>query len=627
MEALLGGGHMLAKLSRSVTSVGHEGSTGRVRWTADPSREGAMNIDDGEASTQDSAVAATDTAVENGHAPVADGSADSSEGDSLAADTPAGPETDDRATRSARAAAIVFGIYVVVAFPILLYLGRDYWFRGDDWGLLAGRSLQLDDLFQPQNQHWSTVPILSYRALYSTFGLRSYMPYMAVVIMLHLAVAILARVVMRRAGVGPWVATVVAGTYVLFGPGNENYFLSIQVSMMGSMVCGFAHLLLADHDGPFDKRDALGLAFGVVGLMSSGIAPPLVVIVGLAVLLRRGWLMAFLHTAPLGLIYGVWYVVHREELQAGSGGLTSTSPPLGVIFDWIRDGMSEVFNVLGGFPGVAIALAAMLVVGLYLAWKPLAWSEWRRLASMPAALLLGAPLLFGLLASQRWHTGFVDVGAPRYLDMATAMALPALAVAANAFVQRWKPLGLLVLVLFVIGVPSNVTSFDRRTWNSAVFKGEHDFVLGVAYSELLDEVRRDVYPNPHQFLTDAVTVGFLRDARDDGRLPEEPELGALVLANVTNRLRVSQSPPEGDSSAGFECETHSEPLELRPNKGDQFGIRGGVQISTSKGESRTLPTPYGPTWSGDLLTVEVPDLTLYVSAAPSATTFRWCAPP
>ena len=44
---------------------------------------------------------------------------------------------------------------------------------------------------------------------------------------------------------------------------------AFQVTLDGSMVCGLAHLLSADHDGGFDVRDAIGLGFGIVGLMCS----------------------------------------------------------------------------------------------------------------------------------------------------------------------------------------------------------------------------------------------------------------------------------------------------------------------------------------------------------------------
>src|SRR5690606_18645355 len=130
--------------------------------------------------------------------------------------------------------------------------------------------------------------------------------------------ATLLRVVMRRAGVGPWMATIVAGTFVLYGTGQANIWFAIQMSLVISLAAGVAHLLLADHDGPFDRRDALGLAAGVVGLTSSGVGPAAVAMVGLAVLIRRGWRLALVHTVPLGVLYLAW-VAWQKPLEQGGG--------------------------------------------------------------------------------------------------------------------------------------------------------------------------------------------------------------------------------------------------------------------------------------------------------------------
>lgn len=94
--------------------------------------------------------------------------------------------------------------------------------------------------------------------MYSVFGLREYWPYQLIVISLHLTVAVLLRVVMRRAGVGPWLATICAGVFVLFGPGEDNILWAFQIGFAGALVLGIVQLLLADHDGPFNRRDWAG---------------------------------------------------------------------------------------------------------------------------------------------------------------------------------------------------------------------------------------------------------------------------------------------------------------------------------------------------------------------------------
>lgn len=535
-------------------------------------------------------------------------------------------QPEGREQRSARVAAIVFAVGVAVAFPTLLYLGSDRWFRGDEWGLLAGRSLNLDDLFSPQNGHWLTLPTLSYHLIYRIVGLHSYLPYMSVVIALHLTLATLLRVVMRRAGVGPWVATVVAFVFVLFGAGHENVYTGMQVSLVGSMVYGFAHLLLADHDGGFDWRDGAGLVCGLLGLLSSGLAPPLIAVVGLAVLIRRGWLMALVHTVPLAMLYGAWYLYYLDDVRSGTAdGL----PTIDVATRWIWTATSGVFLALGDRQVVAIALAVVLAVGLFLAWRPLPWADLRVRASMPLALLLGEVVIFGVISTQRWRIGADFARSSRYLALGAALALPAMGVAINAIVHRWKPAGAVALALVVFGVPANVAMFRRGSaWP---FAAERAFVLGAAYSPLARDVRGDAYLNPDQFLTDQVTVGFLRAARAAGRLPDEPAVPESVRSKIINRLSVSQSlPDDGHLTTGFDCRTRVKPLRLTPEKGDQFGLRGPVRIAT-----RTASTVEPTEWTGfdtgsaggDLLTVEVDDLIVYVEPDRSATTFTWCTPP
>ena len=81
-----------------------------------------------------------------------------------------------------------------------------------------------------------------YRVLFNLFGLRSYVPYQCVVVVAHLTTAILLRVVMRRAGVRPWTATIVASVFVLFGPGEENIVWAFQIGFVGAVMFGLMQL-------------------------------------------------------------------------------------------------------------------------------------------------------------------------------------------------------------------------------------------------------------------------------------------------------------------------------------------------------------------------------------------------
>jgi len=166
---------------------------------------------------------------------------------------------------SEQAALFVFLLAEAVAFVFYAVVSRPMWFYLDEWDFLADRTAwNIHDLFRAHNEHWVTLPVLVYRGLWWVFGLNSYRPYQFVIILLHLIAALLVRTVMRRIGVRPWTATVVAGVLVFFGSGYQNIVLPFQITLVGSLVFGLVHLLLATHDGPLDRRDWFGLAAGLV---------------------------------------------------------------------------------------------------------------------------------------------------------------------------------------------------------------------------------------------------------------------------------------------------------------------------------------------------------------------------
>ena len=111
---------------------------------------------------------------------------------------------------------------------------------------------------------------------------------------------------MRRAGVGPWLSTFAAGIFIFFGTGVENVFVAFQITFVGALAFGLGQLLLADHEGALDWRDWLGLLCGLASIMCSGVGLTMVFVVGMAVLLRRGWRLALFHTAPLAIVFVIW---------------------------------------------------------------------------------------------------------------------------------------------------------------------------------------------------------------------------------------------------------------------------------------------------------------------------------
>jgi len=65
-----------------------------------------------------------------------------------------------------RHASPIFGVFALIAFVGLLYLGRKGTFFQDEWAFIQIGGLgTVRDWFAPHNEHWSTVPFALYRAL------------------------------------------------------------------------------------------------------------------------------------------------------------------------------------------------------------------------------------------------------------------------------------------------------------------------------------------------------------------------------------------------------------------------------------------------------------------------------
>ena len=196
----------------------------------------------------------------------------------------------------------MFGVYVAVAYPLILFkLGTYHWFLRDDWLFITSRSITWDSLFSDHDSHWSTLPVLVFRLLYKVFGLNSYRPYQAVVLLAHVAVVVQARLVLRRA------ASTLGWPCAWRAPSCSSLRVvrtSCGPSRSGSRVRSrsAAQLLLADHPGAFGHRDVVGLGCGLLALMCSGTAVTMVIAVGLALLIGRGWRRAALHTVPLAAV-------------------------------------------------------------------------------------------------------------------------------------------------------------------------------------------------------------------------------------------------------------------------------------------------------------------------------------
>jgi len=532
----------------------------------------------------------------------------------------AGDARDDSVT--AGTALFFFVLIELVALVFYMYISRPMWFFLDEWDFLANRTaFNLHDLFVAHNEHWVTLPALAYRGLWWVFGLRTYRPYQLLIVVMHLGLAFMLRSLMRRLDVRPWTATVVASMLVFFGSGYQDIVLPSQITLVGSMIFGLVHLRLANHDGPLDRRDYLGLAAGLAALMCSGVGVSMVIAVGVAVLITRGWRLALLHTVPLAAIYLVWFAAIGHE------GYTSSAKQGGVgdIVRFVRVIVAATFRAVGDFGGIGLVLGVLLVVGLVVAWRPLPAAELRSRAAAPLGLLVGAFSLLCITGYGRGGQSAFDEKS-RYLYIVFALLLPALAIAADAVMRRWRVMTPAVVVLLLIGIPGNLDVIADYMHKPIVTKqvAYRRMMLSLPRVAAAKEVSRDTIPD--QELAHFVTIGWLLDGAASGRIPKPAYIAPEDETMDTIRLSLLQSPavirpndvcaPLAKTSLLFDLERGESILVKAIGKQVQI-------IPPTSGPGDTFP--YLPiTVAGPIMTAQRPVSFRIVKAGPNFA--QVCAP-
>ena len=259
---------------------------------------------------------------------------------------------------------LLVGIASIGAFVTLLWLGRGLTFFADEWAVMAERSISLDSFLQPFNEHWLGVTTVVYRLLLGVVGMSSYLPYLALLAVLHIVVVVEVYLLARRAS-GSLLGALIAIVVAFFGSGFENLFWGMQIGFVGATAVGLGALILLDGQ-PGRGRIVAATTLLTIGMMTSGFGIFMLVLVGLDLLLdpRRRRLVPATFI-PAG-IYLAWY------LAFGRMGVATARDPftLDAILSvplFILDGVGTAFgSAIGVGPLLgrvaAIALAVVIVV-------------------------------------------------------------------------------------------------------------------------------------------------------------------------------------------------------------------------------------------------------------------------
>jgi hypothetical protein len=345
-----------------------------------------------------------------------------------------------------RAAAWVHYASLLVGAAVLLYLARDQWFFFDEWDIIWGPEASRR-FIEGHNGHWSAVPIAVWTALQAVFGLSSYLPFIAMAVIAHLAVAHLLWRILRRIDVSAWIGTALVTVFVFLGSASENLLWAFQMGFMGAIAFGLGAFLLALHPALTPLRLGAIVVLLLLGAATAGTALPLFVAVGAIVLFQHGWLKVILSVGVPGVVYVTWYLfvagpnpteIYRAQ---GIGRMLEGIPAfIATMFVGAYDQATPV-------PGFGIIVMTGLAV-----WGLLIVAGRRLTLPTAAALFLFASgVIFAALTGySRLELGVDLADSSRYIYVVIGLTIPALALALTRAAQEYS--GRIATIVVLAGV-------------------------------------------------------------------------------------------------------------------------------------------------------------------------------
>ena len=317
------------------------------------------------------------------------------------------------------------------ALVILVWLGRDMTFYHDEYSMILLRDLSVNGIFAPHNEHLSATLVVLYRVLLGTVGMASYWPYLGVTFALHVVVAGIVYVVVRREASAGWALGAMA-VMLMLGAGGDDILWAFQSGTVGAVAAGMAAVVIAP------RRPAAAAILLTIALATSGAALAFVVGTGLHLLMTRRRAVAWL-LLPVGL-YLAWYIVF------GASGITALrSPSLQGVPEYVLSGLAASAAGALGSTTLVVGQVALLALAFGLGWT-------RSVPPVVLALLASGVAFFAIAGLVRAHLGPEQAAAPRYVYIVA----PALIIAGATLLARIpKPfgtvLGAVVLAVALVG--------------------------------------------------------------------------------------------------------------------------------------------------------------------------------
>jgi len=319
---------------------------------------------------------------------------------------------------------------VLAALPVLAWMGRDMTFYHDEYEFILRRELSLDGLLTPHNEHLSATLVLLYRVLVGTVGSASYWPYLAVTLALHVVVALICYVVVRREAGMAWALGAMA-VVLLLGSGGDDILWAFQSGTIGATAAGMAAVVVAP------RRPAVAATLLTIALATSGAGLAFAAGTALHLLLTRPRALPWLLIPAV--LYGVWLVVF---------GVWAIGPPRFIgLPEYVLTGVTASAAGAIGTTSLIVGQLVLLTLAFGMGWL-------RSVPPVVLSLLASGVAFFTVAGLARAGLGPEQATASRYVYVVA----PTIIIAAAVLLARVRrPAGyVLGAVVLAIALAGNV---------------------------------------------------------------------------------------------------------------------------------------------------------------------------
>lgn len=462
----------------------------------------------------------------------------------------------DRA-QPARLCRAALAVLMLGAAAFLLFETRHttLWFDEWDWAL-GRRGNSVGTFLRPHNSHLSLVPLVIYRQLFATAGIRSYLPYRILGTVGHLGCVVLLYVYAERR-IGSLHALLAAALLLFFGPGWQDILWPFQISWLISIAAGIGALMALERRTR--GGDVTACVLLVVGVFSSSVGVAVLAGAILEVVWdRRRWADAWIVATPL-VLYALWSLGYQQTTltlhdfldmpyfvaNAGAGALSAL---LGLSGDTTTGGAATL--LVWGAP-LAVAALAML------AWRLRMLGRLPLRVAVPLAIVLAFWLLSGT-ARASTQQGFES----RYLYVSAVFILLAAIELGRGVRPHWAISTILAVVAtgavianigifreagnvlrgYALAAHSDLAALDiveghvPAGYTATHFPGYPDIVVTAGpYAAMRAAIGTPAYtsaqladaPDPDRALADSELI----HADGVGLIPAQPGSPALGLSN------------------------------------------------------------------------------------------------